>query len=405
MKKSLYILLLLLACFQLNAQVAENLQQLGMENIRVQILGKNTLVAFENRIYRGTYRGIGEGVKTILDRIGEGRVEIVILDNNIPQLQIILPERLVEKYKSGTINIIDVYREMEITTNTQATMDKFKKRTKVANSSFGKIDVVLYPEFMFENSGFSRLYTYSVNISPAVEVALWKGAELTTQAVIPVATNLSGQYTKIRPGILTIAQEFYVENRLRGRIAGGNFTHNRMGAQGELTWQSKNGRLQFGAQAGSTVQSILTDDEGWYISQNQRFNGSLSASMYEPLHNLKFDLQIARYIYGDYGVRCDLTRYFGENAIGFYGLYVEGELNAGFHFSVPLFGKKWRKNNGIRIRQADFFDMQYSMVSWGDYIDKNLGKTYDTRPNENRSSHFYQPDYIRYFLIKEENKK
>lgn len=119
----------------------------------------------------------------------------------------------------------------------------------------------------------------------------------------------------------------------------------------------------------------------------------------------KFDFKAGRYIYGDYGVRGDCTRHFGEYAIGLYALCTDGEINGGFHFAIPLPGKKWSRKGFFRVKPADYFAWAYGMVADGEYIEKQLGKSYSTRPNENRSSNFYQPDYIRYFLIKELQKE
>lgn len=45
--------------------------------------------------------------------------------------------------------------------------------------------------------------------------------------------------------------------------------------------------------------------------------------------------EVGRYLYGDYGLRGDCTRHFGEYAVGVYAMYVEGEVNGGFHFAIP----------------------------------------------------------------------
>ena len=245
---------------------------------------------------------------------------------------------------------------MEISYDTDEAMEVLKKRHQTLNSSAGKVDIVVYPEVKLENSSFDRLYTYYVNLAPAVEMALWKGAELTAQVVFPVATNLKGQYKKIRPGVIALSQEFCLSKGFLGRVTAGNFTNNRMGAQAEMKYRTANGRLELGAVAGGN------------------------------------------------GVRGDCTRHFGEYAIGVYGMYTDGEINGGFHFAIPLPGKKWSRNRGIRVRQADYFAMEYSMESWGRYADEKMGETYRTRPDENRSNRFFQPEYIRYFLIKEANK-
>lgn len=404
MKRNSLIILLLALTASLQAQVAEKLQQLGMENIRTATVNGNTIVAFENNVYRGTYRGIGKAIIAALEGMNNGELQMVVLDNNIPQLGITLPEKLITEYKEKQITIAEVYQQMGISYDTEEAMRMLKKAHKTINSSAGKVDIVVYPEVKLENSSFDRLYTYYVNLAPAVEMTLWEGAELTAQVVFPIATNLKGQYEKIRPGVIALAQEFYFGKGFLGRVAAGNFTNNRMGVQAEMKYRTANGRLELGAMAGSTVQSIITNNEGWYISRKQRINAAIKASVYEPHFNLQFDLQASRYLYGDYGVRGDCTRHFGEYAIGVYGMYTDGEINGGFHFAIPLPGKKWSRNRGIRIRPADYFAMEYSMTSWGRYTDEKMGQTYKTRPDENRSSHFFQPEYIRYFLIKEANR-
>lgn len=404
MKRNSLIILLLALTVALQAQVAEKLQQLGMENIRTASVNGNTIVAFENNVYRGTYRGIGKAIIAALEGMNNGELQMVVLDNNIPQLCITLPEKLITEYKEKQITIAQVYQQMGISYNTEEAMRMLRKAHKTINSSAGKVDIVVYPEVKLENSSFDRLYTYYVNLAPAVEMALWKGAELTAQVIFPIATNLKGQYEKIRPGVIALSQEFYFGKGFLGRVAAGNFTNNRMGVQTEMKYRTANGRLELGAMAGSSVQSIITNNEGWYISRKQRINAAIKASVYEPHFNLQFDLQASRYLYGDYGVRGDCTRHFGEYAIGVYGMYTDGEINGGFHFAIPLPGKKWSRNRGIRIRPADYFAMEYSMTSWGRYVDEKMGQTYKTRPDENQSSHFFQPEYIRYFLIKEANR-
>lgn len=404
MKRSLLPALLLAIAVSTQAQVAEKLQQLGMENIRTATVNGNTIVTFENNVYRGTYRGIGKAIIAALEGMNNGELQMVVLDNNIPQLCITLPETLIAGYKDKQISIGEVYRQMDMSCDTQTAMKMLGHRHKTLNSSVGKTDIVIYPEVKLENSSFDRLYTYYANLAPAVETALWKGAEMTAQVIFPIATNLKGQYEKIRPGIITLSQEFYFGKGFLGRVTAGNFTNNRMGVQAEMKYRTSTGRLELGAIAGSTVQSVITDDEGWYISRRQRVNAAIKASVYEPRFNLQFDLQVGRYLYGDYGVRGDCTRHFGEYAIGVYGMYTDGEINGGFHFAIPLPGKRWSRNRGIRIRQADYFNMEYSMSTWGKYTNERMGETYKTRPDENRSSRFFQPEYIRYFLIKEANK-
>ena len=98
MKKQLTIIigLLLSSSITVHAQVAQKLRELGMENIRTIETGGTTVAAFEDNVYRGTYRGVGKAIIAGMEGMGNGNLELVALDGNgIPQLSISLPDTLI----------------------------------------------------------------------------------------------------------------------------------------------------------------------------------------------------------------------------------------------------------------------------------------------------------------------
>lgn len=398
-------IILLVVCGAINAQVAESLKAIGMENIRyIQTQGMTT-VSFEDNVYRSTYYGVGKAVDACLKDKVQGDLQLVIMENQIPRLCINLPDSLTEAYRNGKISLQQVYTNMGITVDTDQAMELLKEAGKEIASSAWKMDVIVYPDLILVNTTFDELYTYAINLNPALEMDLWKGGKLTTQVILPVATNYSGEKKRIRPGIMTLSQQVRFRHNLFGRLIAGNFTDNRIGVQLEMKYRSNNGRMELGALVGTTSFSATTPDEGWYIGRKQRVNAAVMASVYEPCTNIQLDLKASRYIYGDYGIRGDCTRHFGEYAIGVYALYTKGKINGGFHFAIPLPGKKWSRKGFVRIKPADYFAWTYGMVAHGKYIDERMGKSYNVLPGENRSTGFYQPDYIRYFLIKELQKR
>lgn len=403
MRKGLIGIIGLILAMNANAQVATKLQELGMENIRTTVVNGNTVASFENNVFRGSVRGIGKAIVAGMEGMTSGRLQLVALDNGIAQLVITLPDTLIANYKSGKIGLEQVYLEMGLSCSTDVAMKALEEDRKKDNSSAWKTDIVIYPQVLLENFNFDKLYSYAVNLSPAVELTMWKGALLTAQVVVPVATNLQGEYRKIRPGIMTFSQEVRFPGNIMGRMTVGNFTNNRIGAQVEVNYRTLNGRWEMGGELGTTGYSAITSD-GWYIGTRQRVTGALKASVYVPQFNTQLAVRAGRYLYGDYGVRGDCTRHFGEYAIGAYAMYVEGEINGGFHFAIPLPGKKRPARKRVRVMQPEYFDWEYSMTPFGRYMQEQMGRTYETRPDENRSSHFFQPDFIRYFLLKEKSK-
>lgn len=388
-----------------NAQVTEKLQDLGMENIQCAQKEGMTTVSFEDNVYRGTYLGIGKAVDACLESETEGNLQLVVLDNRIPRLCINLPDTLMQAYRHGEVNLKQVYERIGISIDTDRAMEALENTGKPENPSAWKVDIVIYPELFLENNTFESIYTYAINLNPAVEMALWKGAKMTAQVVLPIATNITGEMKRVRPGIIAVSQVVRLRRNFFGQLSVGNFTNNRIGAQLEMKYRSNNGRIELGAIVGSTGYSAVIPNEGWYIGTMQRINAAITASVYETHTNLQFDLRASRYIYGDYGLRGDCTRHFGEYAIGLYALYTSGEINGGFHFAIPLPGKKWSRKGFVRVKPANYFAWAYSMRADGKYIDERMGRSYSVRPDDNRSSNYYQPDYIRYFLIKELQKK
>lgn len=109
-----------------DAQVTESLKAIGMENIRcVQTPGMTT-VSFENNVYRSSCTGVGKAIDACLGSKTKGDLQLVVLENLIPKLCINLPDTLTEAYRNGEISLIQVYRQMGITADTDPAMKVLK---------------------------------------------------------------------------------------------------------------------------------------------------------------------------------------------------------------------------------------------------------------------------------------
>ena len=107
-----------------------------------------------------------------------------------------------------------------------------------------------------------------------------------------------------------------------------------------------------------------------------------------------------RFVFGDYGARLDISRHFGDYTIGLYGVLTGGENNAGFHFTIPLGPKRQMRKGRVRLKLPDYFDWEYSMRSNGKYYTEQMGKYIETRPDENRSAHYWQPRHVAQYAEK-----
>lgn len=360
---------------------AEALLQLGFENVRVKQSEGVTYAAFENNVYRGNYRGLGVAL-TALSAYSSEKIVLVALENDVPRLR---------------VSALRVGETWNVTTDYEVSgVMQQLKGVKSLNRSAWKVDVVAYPQVMLDNHLFHHLFNAAVDLAPAVEMGLWKGASLTAQVVFPIWNNFKSERDYIRPGIIRLTQDVVATDRWNVSLSAGIFNEGRTGLHAEAVYHWNN-RLDIGLQAGYT--GLWYIDEGdWILCEWDRAHFLGKLSYYEPSTHLQFELRGGRFAYGDCGVRADCTRHFGEYALGVYGVYTDGDHNAGFHFSIPFGGKKKGRKDALRVRLPEYFDWEYSMVSFYDYAEQNKGCIYETRPDENRSAHYWQAAYVERFL-------
>lgn len=386
-----------------SASVGEILKKLEMENILVVEKKDTITAAFETSVYRGTYNGIGIAIRQLIVIPDMPTLQLVILDNALPQLSIILPAQLIRNYQSGRCTLDEVYRQMGMTTSTKTAMYALKG-VKRERSSFGKVDLVLYPGVVLVNNVTYKLYKAALDLQPALEMQLWKGASLRMQVVLPIVNNYTenDKWDCVRLGYMTLRQDFRLDNHWKGYLTGGNFSNDRQGLSAGIGYFSANGRWTVDGEGGITGSSHFYGSD-WKMSKWKRVTGRISVGYYVPQVNTLVKVDGGRYIYGDYGVRGTISRYFGEYIVGVYGMYTDGTKNAGFHFSIPLPGKK-RKRHAVRVMLPECFGFQYDMRSGNEYAHRSLGESFSTEPKSAENSRFWQPDYIRYYLIRTNEK-
>ena len=364
----------------------QTLLSLGMEEIRVAQTDSVCTIAYEDNIYRGTYRGLAaviEALRSLPETEQAAAYELVVLDDRIPRLLLTLPRQTAA---------------LEVSYDTDEAMRRLKGKES-RNRMAGRIDVVLYPELFLQNSWLDKLYGVAVNISPAIQMDLWKGAVLTGQVVLPVYTNMTDFRKYIRPGVITLRQEFRLPGGVSGRLTAGNFTGNRMGVDAGLRYQPARGRWLVGANVGLTGSSTCYGGE-WVVSTWRRVSGSVWGRYNEPHYGLQIDLAAVRLVYGDMGARLDCRRHFGEVTVGVYGLFTDGEMNGGFHFALPIPGTKRGKRRAVRFRLPEYFAHEYRARHGGSYGDELVGYSYEVRPDENGSRGYDAPDFVKKEILR-----
>lgn len=367
--------------------VRQKLATMGFEDLRVCIGNDTAYVSVEDHTYRGTFRGAAVAIQSIAQECpGIRHLEVLLTDYRQPQL-------IVHATKSDTGWDVRVDRQMR-----QALLKLRGEET--TKPSAGKIDITLVPMVSLVNNKLDHLFDYNVRIAPTIATTLWKGARLTIQPIFPILSNLdkSDNQRAIQIGHANLSQQILSTKRWQVTAAAGFFHPERLGVQANIGLHAFTG-LDLYLSGGYTAQANYSKQHGFGVTRNSdKVNFMAKADYYEHHSKLQLELQAGRFLYGDYGGRFDVTRHFSEYAIGVYAILTGGEHNFGFHFAIPMGGKRQRRNGFVRVRLPEYFNLEYSMQSYFKYWQEKMGRRYSTQPDENRSAHYWEPKFVEQYV-------
>ena len=75
----------------------------------------------------------------------------------------------------------------------------------------GRAELVVYPQLTLDNAWLDKLYGTAINLAPALQLRLWKGAQFIGQAIFPIWNNMGGPNDYIRVGVLAVSQSVHLQ--------------------------------------------------------------------------------------------------------------------------------------------------------------------------------------------------
>lgn len=374
-------------------EVAVNaLVELGFEDVGYTENEEERVYVLQNTAYRLQGLGLAKAID-VIQKSGmpiAKNCRIIVTENNVPQLSLYYRSSEGEE-SSATATV----RDWDVSYGLGSLQGELSKIDK-KNRSLYKIDIVVYPDFSFQNLLITQIYQVLFNISPAVEVSLWKGMKLTAQMIFPVYNDYGDNYKQVRQGYMTVSQTVRMPYNtfLKGTV--GIFNNTRWGvdlsARHHLLWDS---RFSFEARLGYTGVSYVKDF-AWHISPLKRWTWTLGGSYYWTRFNTEFSLKAEQFLLGEKGIRFDMMRNFRRASVGFYAMKLQRtSSNGGFYVQImlPPYGKHKRKY--VRVTPAKYFGLLYNAgneVYYGKSYTAELSTSYAYRTN-------FNPYYIKSELL------
>jgi hypothetical protein len=374
-------------------KIRKELIHSGFENLRiVQTEGKLT-ICIENMSYRWQVFAISESLDLITSSLSEPiDLEIILLDKGIPKLLVQINSDDWKTFRNGNMAADQLTSKLLITSKIEDTWNQIK-HDKAENKSAGKFDFIVYPQFAFRNTLLKKPYEIQLNIAPALEFTVWKGMKFTSQVIFPVVNEYGYEGDFIRPGYVTLSQEFRLPKQWFVTTTAGNFSSTRYGLDALIKHPFQNEKWSCELNAGLTGSSHFFDYT-WTHSALNTFTWSSSVSYFYPRFNLCFKAGAAQYIYNDRGLFASCTRYFGEAAFGFYAMVGKNYTTGGFNITIPFPIKKRSKQKMFRVSIPKYFEIDYD--AGAEFPD---AQSYITRPDKNRINDNSFPDYLKNEII------
>jgi len=392
----------LLAVAQSGDGTVDELVRMGFENVCWAENEEERVYVLENTAYRIDGIGIGKAIDLIQEYgLPEDKAcRLIILNNNVPMISLCCSAGGGKEITRHDWNVsYDLGDSWDLV-----------KGVKRENSSLYKVDVLVYPSVGFKNVRLSVMYEFLINLSPAVEVSLWKGSKLSAQLIVPVFNQYGYLYDDVRPGMVTLSQKVRLPYNIFLTGTVGIFNNDRWGVDLKTEYFFKNERFSVDGRFSYTGWGRWGE---WMLGENVRpfkfgydknsmvFTGSIGGSYYMPKYNMQFSLHGERYLLGEYGVRFDMIRHFRYCSIGLYGMKVEDAgndgINGGFRFQVNLPPYKYKRRGYVpRVQMSRNMGVSYN--AGNEFV---YGKGFKAQASDNMSeASRFNPYFIKSELLK-----
>ncbi len=382
---------------QSGEETVRHLVEMGFENVGWTEDEHERVYVLQNSAYRQQGVGVGKAVD-LIQREGLApmkKCRIVLLDNNVPQISLSYNPIVGDSVPQVSRQDWDVSYELGDTW-------KQARRVVKSNSSLFKVDVVVYPWLMFQNYKLSKMYDYVFQLSPAIEVSMWKGMKLTAQVVVPIQNDYYGRpYSQIRPGFLTLSQSVRLPYNIFLRGIVGFYEGGRSGAELRAKYILPDEHFWLTGRLGVTRKGYW-DHWAYYHGTKWRTDFHVGLHYYWPKFNTEFMVKGERFLLGEYGSQFEMYRHFRYASIGFYALKVFGKddaahngFNAGFAFRVAIPPYKYKRKGYMPRLVAGEFGFRYNSGN-----EKQYGNFYRSSPDDNfLVENAYNPYFIKNELL------
>lgn len=361
---------------ELEDRLAARFVEEGFANVRFSQDAGYKVYTIEPDSYKHSVDALRAARELAQEECGGEELKIIVTSRGIPELTM--------TYRAG---------QWTSTKSLDTSWKSVRSMPKAANS-FGKIDIVVYPQISLKNLIINQIYQALWQLSPAVEVSLLPGMKFSYQLKLPIYNDgFSANDGRVHPGMITLSQRFRMPGNfnLYGKFTAGIFNSNRYGLALEMCYYLPNERFSVDTQLG-LLRPYYWNGFEFFYDQVTDFYWNASFNYFQPSLQTLFSLKAQKFVMGDIGLKYEMQRMFHRCTVSLYaekGKY--SQLNVGFRFQIALPPYKHKRHGYIpRLTTSSYFGMSYVANNEQLYY-----REYRTEASDNiMSVNAYNPFYI-----------
>ena len=368
---------------------AEELVQLGFENVRWAENDAERIYTIENNVYKANGVGIAKAIETI-QKTGlptNKRCKVIVTNLDIPEIALTYHPSSCDSISDNGL------RNWQTSYEIGNSWEEVKKE-KTRNSSRYKVDIVVYPQLSYKNLIITQIYQALFTLNPAIEVSLLPGMKFTGQIIVPIYNDGYSIYSdRVHPGYITLSQQFRLPYNIKGKATIGYFNADRYGADLMLFRPFKaDERFSLEGRVG-LVGIGYWDGFKLHYDTDMNWTWTVGANFYWPRYNTQFSLKGEQYLMGDRGVKFEMTRHYRYASIGFYAMKgKDANSNGGFRFQVLLPPYK-QKRHKLLPRVSTSYNMG---IAYNAGNEQYYYRQYRSEANENiMNNNRFNPYFIK----------
>ena len=325
----------------------------GFENVGAFALADALIVEYENRMYFKEKDAISLIVEKIMGATDIQTLVLIPKEDDAPLLQISISR---EDYLTSTGNpgFLD---KLEITRKSIAT--DHASASRKYNSSVGKMDIILRPEWDFLLGRFNDPLIHQLAISPEFSIFLGRGVRSSAKVRFLLYDD-ELEYTRKRVALSRLCLDYTYRSPapIFMNLSGGYFGDERYGLSSEALFFGWGDRLGIRGTA-AWLGNMYYWKDTLYYTKMWKWTALADLQYRLPFWDVLLTARLGRFLYEDRGVSSEITRFFRNSCLTIFAAKTDHGSIGGFEMQFLTYPRRHPKPRRVRVRLPTLLNMHY----------------------------------------------